>query len=320
MKQVISNISTSDFQFMNKVQTYSQVMSAHYSRYGSKTNREKDSTNIRDRLCGRLVVGRSIEWLIVEKNPFLKLSHLSAYRQYNYHFPWEGIITGFVRIHGKLCMIIVNETTGGIYIRETEKKHFSGLEIAMRKHLPCVYLVNRSGIFLPELSLLLTDYDRFGRIFYNQSRTSSANIPQASVAMGSCITGGASIFSMSYQIMTVKNPVTIFTGGPHLVKAATGEEVTTKVLKGTFVHTIILEVVVHLAENEIIPFQIYRNILNCISHYEKRPIRGVTEEEPAYNLYELGGPAPIDFSRQADNYEIIAGFVDGGKFEAFKQN
>ena len=322
MNQIKSKIDTSDSQFKDSVESYYQVISTYRSRMKSITNRDNDSSVIRHRSRGKLDARSRIELLIDEKTPFLELSVLAAYGQYENLFPSAGIITGIGKIHGKSCMIIANDATvkGGTYIKETVKKHLRGQEIAMKNHLPCVYLVDSGGIFLPEQSQIFPDRDGFGRIFFNQAQMSAAGIPQVSIVMGSCTAGGAYVPAMSDETIIVKNQGTIFIGGPPLVKAATGEEVTAEELGGAFVHAGISGVADHLAENEIDAIRICRNIFELVPQNEAQHFEVVSVEEPAYDPIELYGLAPTDLRKPVDIYEIIARIVDGSKFEAFKRN
>lgn len=322
MKQIKSNIDTSDGQFRNSVTSYSKLIDTYHIRMKSVINRDEDLAAVKHRMRGKLDARSRIELLIDEKTPFLELSVLAAYGQYENQFPSAGIITGIGKIHGKLCMIIANDATvkGGTYISETVKKHLRGQEIALKNQLPCVYLVDSGGIFLPEQARIFPDREGFGRIFYNQSQMSAAGIPQISVVMGSCTAGGAYVPAMSDETIIVKNQGTIFIGGPPLVKAATGEEVTAEELGGAFVHTKISGVADHLAENEIDALQICRSIFEMIPQNESQHFEKVTVEEPVYDPSELYGLAPADLRKQVDIYEIIARIVDGSKFEEFKQN
>lgn len=322
MKQIISNIDTSGNQFINSVETFAELMSAYHAVMKSVTIRDEDPSVVRHRSRGKLDARSRIELLIDERTPFLELSVLAANGQYNEQFPSAGIVTGIGRIHGKMSMIIANDATvkGGTYIKETVKKHLRGQEIALRNHLPCVYLVDSGGIFLPEQSQIFPDHDGFGKIFYNQAQMSAAGIPQISIVMGSCTAGGAYVPAMSDETIIVKNQGTIFIGGPPLVKAATGEEVTAEELGGAFVHTKISGVADHLAENEIDAIRICRNIFESVpepesQRYEHHPI-----EETLFDPVELYGLAPTDLRKPVAIYEIIARIVDGSKFEEFKQN
>ena len=284
--------------------------------------REEDLAVIRHNSRGKLDARSRIELLIDENTPFLELSALAAFGQYEDQFPSAGIVTGIGKIQGKLSMIIANDATvkGGTYIRETVKKHLRGQEIALQNHLPSVYMVDSGGIFLPEQARIFPDSDGFGRIFYNQSQMSATGIPQISIVMGSCTAGGAYVPAMSDETIIVKNQGTIFIGGPPLVKAATGEEVTAEELGGAFVHTGISGVADHLAENEIDAIHICRNIFESISQSDSQAFERHPIEEPIYDSKEIYGLAPVDLKKPVDILEIIARIVDGSKFEEFKRN
>jgi len=321
MKEIKSNTDIISNQYKERVESYTQLINTYHSRMKSVIDRDEDSSVVRHRMRGKLDARSRIELLIDEATPFLELSVLAAYGQYKNMFPSAGIITGIGKIHGKSCMIIANDATvkGGTYIKETVKKHLRGQEIALKNHLPCVYLVDSGGIFLPEQSRIFPDHDGFGRIFYNQSQMSAAGIPQVSIVMGSCTAGGAYVPAMSDETIIVKNQGTIFIGGPPLVKAATGEEITAEELGGAFVHTGISGVADHLAENEIDAIRICRNIFELIPQNESQKFESIPVEEPAYDFLELYGLAPADLRRPVDIYEIIARIIDGSKFEEFKK-
>lgn len=284
--------------------------------------REEDAAVKKHLSRGKLDARSRIDLLVDEKTPFLELSALAAYGQYENQFPAAGIITGIGQIHGKSTMIIANDATvkGGTYIKETVKKHLRGQEIALRNHLPCVYLVDSGGIFLPEQAQIFPDHDGFGRIFYNQAILSAEGIPQISIVMGSCTAGGAYVPAMSDETIIVKNQGTIFIGGPPLVKAATGEEVTAEELGGALVHTGISGVADHLAENEIDAIRICRNIFEMIPQNEAQTYERGPIEEPAFPVSEIYGFAPVDLRKPVEIYEIIARIVDGSKLEEFKKN
>jgi len=322
LKQIHSNIQRSDDQFKARVESFAEIMAIYHSRMNSVMRREEDLAFKRHSSRGKLDARSRIELLIDEKTPFLELSALAAFGQYGDQFPSAGIITGIGKIEGKLSMIIANDATvkGGTYIHETVKKHLRGQEIALKNHLPCVYLVDSGGIFLPEQARIFPDKDGFGRIFYNQSQMSAAGIPQISIVMGSCTAGGAYVPAMSDETIIVKNQGTIFIGGPPLVKAATGEEVTAEELGGAFVHTGISGVADHLAENEIDAIRICRNIFESIPQGDSQPFEKHPIEEPAYDPAELYGLAAIDLKKPVDVYDLIARIVDGSKFEEFKRD
>jgi 3-methylcrotonyl-CoA carboxylase beta subunit len=284
--------------------------------------REEDPAVKKHWSRGKLDARSRIDLLVDEKTPFLELSALAAYDQYENQFPAAGIVTGIGQIHGKSCMIIANDATvkGGTYIKETVKKHLRGQEIALRNHLPCVYLVDSGGIFLPEQAQIFPDHDGFGRIFYNQAILSAEGIPQISIVMGSCTAGGAYVPAMSDETIIVKKQGTIFIGGPPLVKAATGEEVTAEELGGALVHTGISGVADHLAENEMDAIRICRNIFEMIPQNEAQTYERGPIEEPAFPVSEIYGFAPVDLRKPVEIYGIIARMVDGSKLEEFKKN
>lgn len=269
---------------------------------------------------GKLLARERIERLIDPDTPFLELSQLAAWDQYDNQFPSAGIVTGIGVIHGKEVMIVANDATvkGGTYVRETIKKHIRAQEIAMENHLPCVYMVDSGGVFLPQQSEVFPDRDHFGRIFYNQARMSRMGIPQISIVMGSCTAGGAYVPAMSDETIIVKNQGTIFIGGPPLVKAATGEDVTAEELGGADVHTRISGVADHFAENDEHAIQICRNIFETIPARSKFKLDVSSPEDPAYDPKELYGIAPIDLRKPVDSREIIARIVDGSRFQEFK--
>ncbi len=322
LKQLTPNTTISRDQLMENIAAYTEVMNTYHLKINSIISRNKDLAVIRHRSRGKLDARSRIELLIDEYSPFLELSVLAAFGQYDNEFPSAGIITGIGKIHGKLCMIIANDATvkGGAYIRETVKKHLRGQEIALNNHLPCIYLVDSGGIFLPEQSKIFPDHDGFGRIFYNQAQMSAAGISQLSIVMGSCTAGGAYVPAMSDETIIVKNQGTIFIGGPPLVKAATGEVVTAEELGGAFVHTGISGVADHLAENEIDAIRICRNIFELIPGNEPQVYEQFQIEEPKVNPKDIYGFVPVDLKKPVEIYEIIARLTDGSKFEEFKQN
>jgi len=316
------NPNTTEDRFKEKVDAYLEVMNTFRARMNSVLSRDSDPAVIRHRSRGKMDARSRIELLIDENSPFMELSVLAAFGQYDGQFPSAGIVTGIGKIHGKMCMIVANDATvkGGTYVSETVKKHLRAQEIALLNHLPCIYLVDSGGIFLPEQANIFPDREGFGRIFYNQAHMSAEGIPQLSIVMGSCTAGGAYVPAMSDETIIVRNQGTIFIGGPPLVKAATGEEVTAEELGGAMVHTCISGVADHLAENEVDAIRICRNILELIPANESQPHELHTIEEPAYNPHDIYGFAPIDLRKPVDIYEIVARITDGSKFEEFKKN
>ena len=271
---------------------------------------------------GKLLVRDRINLLLDSNTPFLELSTLAAYGQYNDEFPSAGIVTGIGLIHGREVMVIANDATvkGGTYIEETIKKHLRAQEIAFKNNLACVYLVDSGGVFLPNQADVFPDRDDFGRIFYNQARLSAAGIPQVSVVMGSCTAGGAYVPAMSDETIIVKEQGTIFLGGPPLVKAATGETVTAEELGGAYVHTSISGVADHLAEDDRDALRICRNIFETIRIPERETLDREAINEPLYTISELRGILPVTNREPYDAREIIARLVDGSEFSEFKKN
>ena len=322
MKQLESNIDHTAAKFKEKIEAYKELMDIFHAEMDCVTRRDAEPSVIRHRSRGKFDVRQRIDLLVDEMTPFLELSTLAAFGQYDNYFPSAGIVTGIGKVSGKLCMVIANDATvkGGTYVSETLKKHLRAQEIALRNHLPCIYMVDSGGIFLPEQSRIFPDHDGFGRIFYNQAQMSAAGIPQISIVMGSCTAGGAYVPAMSDETIIVRNQGTVFIGGPPLVKAATGEEVTAEELGGAVVHTGISGVADHLAENEPHAIRICRNILELIPSSESQALEMASIEEPAYDAREIYGLAPLDFKKPVDILEIIARIVDGSKFEEFKQN
>lgn len=269
---------------------------------------------------GKLLARERINLLIDSNTPFLELSSLAAYDQYDNGFPSAGIVTGIGVIHGRETVIIANDATvkGGTYMRFTIKKHLRAQEIALHNNLPCVYMVDSGGAFLPEQDTVFPDRDHFGRFFFNQAQMSAKGISQIAIVMGSCTAGGAYVPAMSDETIIVKEQGTIFLGGPPLVKAATGEEVTAEELGGAEVHTSISGVADHFAENDTHAIQICRNIFENLEHKEKQQLDIISPEEPAYDPEELYGIAPIDLRKMVDPREIIMRMVDGSRFQEFK--
>jgi len=223
-------------------------------------------------------------------------------------------------IHNTECVIVANDATvkGGTYFPMTVKKHLRAQEIAMENGLPCIYLVDSGGAFLPLQAEVFPDRDHFGRIFYNQARMSAMNIPQISVVMGSCTAGGAYVPSMSDENVIVKDNGTIFLGGPPLVKAATGEVVDAQELGGAYTHCELSGVTDHFAEDDEHAIEITRSIVAHLNHKKKVQLRMQPIEEPAYDATELYGIIPADSRIQFDVREIIARVVDGSRFHEFK--
>ncbi len=269
---------------------------------------------------GKLLPRDRVEQLLDPGTPFLEIGQMAAHGMYGDEAPAAGMIAGVGRIQGLECLVIANDATvkGGTYYPMTVKKHLRAQEIALQNHLPCVYLVDSGGAFLPRQDEVFPDRDHFGRIFYNQAQMSAQGISQVAVVMGSCTAGGAYVPAMSDETIIVRNQGTIFLGGPPLVKAATGEVVTAEDLGGGDVHTRISGVADHLAENDAHALAIARRIVaNLNRQRPPQPPRG-TVEEPVYDPAEIYGIIPVDTRKPYDVREVIARVVDGSRFDEFK--
>ena len=269
---------------------------------------------------GKLLPRERIRLLLDPGSPFLEFSALAAHGMYNDAAPAAGLITGIGQVSGRQCVVVANDATvkGGTYFPMTVKKHLRAQEIAAENHLPCIYLVDSGGAFLPLQDEVFPDRDHFGRIFYNQARLSSENIPQIAVVMGSCTAGGAYVPAMSDETIIVREQGTIFLGGPPLVKAATGEEVDAESLGGADVHTRLSGVADHLAEDDRHALSIAREIVEHLNR-EKQWLPEIREpREPLFDAEELYGIVPQDTRHPYDVHEIIARLVDGSEFHEFK--
>lgn len=268
----------------------------------------------------KLLARERIDALVDPGSPFLELSSLAAYDMYDNDAPSAGMVTGIGVVHGSEVMIVANDATvkGGTYFPLTVKKHLRAQEIANENRLPCIYLVDSGGAFLPMQDDIFPDREHFGRIFYNQATMSAAGIPQIAVVMGSCTAGGAYVPAMSDETIIVQNQGTIFLGGPPLVKASIGEDVTAEELGGGEMHSTRSGVTDHLAENDEHALEICRNIIENLND-TRRPVCDVTTpEEPLYDPQELYGIIPPTPRQPYDVREVIARLVDGSRFHEFK--
>jgi len=304
--------------------TNAAAMKLHVERLREERKRtaagggEKAQARHKDQ--GKLFVRDRIGKLLDEGTPFLEFSPLAANGLYEGAAPAAGIVTGAGRISGVECVIVANDATvkGGTYLPMTVKKHLRAQEIALENNLPCVYLVDSGGAFLPLQDEVFPDRDHFGRIFYNQARMSAARIPQIAVVMGSCTAGGAYVPAMSDEAVIVKGTGTIFLGGPPLVKAATGEEVTAEELGGADVHTRVSGVADHFAANDEEALAIARSIVGNLNRTKRLPAGLAEPEAPLYPSEELYGVIPSDVRRPYDVREVICRLVDGSRFHEFK--
>ncbi len=269
---------------------------------------------------GKLLPRDRVDQLLDPGSPFLEIGQLAAWGMYDGDAPAAGMIAGIGRVHGTECMIIANDATvkGGTYYPMTVKKHLRAQEIAEQNQLPCVYLVDSGGAFLPKQDEVFPDREHFGRIFYNQANMSAQGIPQIAVVMGSCTAGGAYVPAMSDDTVIVKNQGTIFLGGPPLVKAATGEVVSAEDLGGGDVHTRLSGVADHLADNDTHALAIARRIVANLNRTRPTTVQLDAVEEPIYDPEEIYGIVPRDTRTPFDVREIIARVVDGSRFDEFK--
>jgi len=269
---------------------------------------------------GKRLVRDRIDQLVDPGAPFLEIGQLAAWDLYGGDAPAAGLVTGVGTIHGRQCMVIANDATvkGGTYYPLTVKKHLRAQEIAQENRLPCIYLVDSGGAYLPLQDEVFPDRDHFGRIFYNQAHMSALGIPQVAVVMGSCTAGGAYVPAMSDETIIVRNQGTIFLGGPPLVRAATGEIVSAEDLGGADVHTRISGVADHLARDDDDALQIARRIVANLNGPAPSTALPATIEEPIYDPEEIYGIVPVDKRQPYDVREIIARVVDGSRLDEFK--
>jgi len=270
---------------------------------------------------GKLLPRQRVEGLLDPGSAFLELSPLAASGLYDDQAPGAGLITGIGRVSGTECAILANDATvkGGTYFPVTVKKHLRMQEIAAENALPCIYLVDSGGAFLPMQDSVFPDRDHFGRIFYNQAKLSAAGIPQIAVVMGSCTAGGAYVPAMSDETIIVENQGTIFLGGPPLVRAATGEIVSAEDLGGGALHTRVSGVADHLAEDDRDALRLAREAVANINRTSTwAAVDPQVVEPPAYDIEELYGLIPRDLRQQYDVHEIIARLVDGSRLHEFK--
>ena len=321
MYRIESKIDTKSAEFQENKATMEQTVSLLKERVelikqgGPPKAREVHTSR------GKMLVRDRLKKLFDKNTPFLELSPLAAWEMYDNEAPAASMVTGIGVVHGREVLVVANDATvkGGTYFPMTIKKHIRAQEIAMENRLPCVYLVDSGGIFLPHQAGTFPDRDHFGRIFYNQARLSMLGIPQISIVMGSCTAGGAYVPAMSDETVIVKNQGTIFIGGPPLVKAATGEEVTDEQLGGADVHTRISGVSDHFALNDEHALEIARNIIENLDRPKRFELDVHEPEEPYYDPKELYGVIPKDLRKPYDIRELIARLVDGSRFHEFKE-
>ncbi len=321
MDRLQSHVETSSELFKRNRERMSALVDelGHRTAAAREGGGEKYLKRQRDQ--GKLTARDRIERLLDRQSPFLELSPLAAWDLYDNDAPGAGIVTGIGRVSGREVMIVANDATvkGGTYYPLTVKKHVRAQEIALQNRLPCVYLVDSGGAFLPLQADVFPDRDHFGRIFFNQARMSAESIAQVAVVMGSCTAGGAYVPAMSDETIIVRGTGTIFLGGPPLVKAATGEEVTAEELGGADVHTRLSGVADYLAEDDEHALHLARTIVGTLNTSKHLPADIARPEDPAYDPQEIYGIVNEDTRKPYEVREVIARLVDGSRFDEFKE-
>src|SRR5690606_35668380 len=320
MSQIVSQIHTNSAEYQANYRHNKLLAEQLAARQQQVAYERPDRVVQRQRKRGKLLVHERIEALLDHDSPFLELSPLAAWEMYDGEAPAAGIVTGIGRVAGQEVMIVANDPTvkGGTYFPETVKKHVRAQVIAEENRLPCIYLVDSGGAFLHLQADVFPDRDHFGRIFYNMARMSGKGIPQIAAVLGSCTAGGAYIPAMADETIIVEGNGTIFLGGPPLVKAATGEEVTAVELGGADVHTRISGVADHFAPDEATALQQVREITSQLNRRPRMAVAVQEPEPPLYDPEELYGVLPADPRVSYDVREVIARLVDGSELTEFK--
>ncbi|HLX55510.1 MAG TPA: carboxyl transferase domain-containing protein, partial [Ktedonobacteraceae bacterium] len=316
-----SRIDRSSPEFQENTNYFQQLLAQLNERIQQVQQGGGEEAIAKHRKRNKLLARERVQLLCDPDTPFLELSPLAAWDMYENDAPSAGIVTGIGVVEGQECVIVANDATvkGGTYYPMTVKKHLRAQEIAEQNHLPCIYLVDSGGAFLPLQADVFPDREHFGRIFYNQARMSSQRIPQIAAVMGSCTAGGAYVPAMSDESVIVRGNGTIFLGGPPLVKAATGEEVTAEELGGADVHSRKSGVTDHYALNDEHALAICRSIVSHLNRRRYIPWDVHEPEAPLYDAADLYGIVPSDSRKSYDVREIIARLVDGSRFHEFKE-
>jgi len=320
MDRLATKVNRSDSDFLSRQKHNQTLCETLSSRIGIVSEGGGQKYVDRHRNRGKWLPRERIEKIIDPGSAFLELSSLAAWDLYDKRAFSAGIITGIGLVHSKPCMFVANDATvkGGSYYPMTVKKHLRAQTIAHENHLPCIYLVDSGGAFLPMQDDVFPDVNHFGRIFRNQAKMSGDGIPQIAAVLGSCTAGGAYVPAMSDETVIVKGNGTIFLAGPPLVKAATGEEVTAEELGGAEVHTVHSGVADHFAEDEDQALRMVRNIVENLPDTSDRNLSKHTSEEPYHDPEDLLGIIPEDNRTSVDVREIISRIVDGSRFHEFK--
>lgn len=321
MKTLPSQLDTSSEKYQQNAKQYAALTEELHQRLETAARGGSEKSRQRHLDRGKLLPRDRVNQLLDEGSPFLEIAPLAAEGMYDGASPGAGVIAGIGMVHGRHVLVIANDATvkGGTYFPMTVKKHLRAQEIALENSLPCVYLVDSGGAFLPMQDEVFPDRDHFGRIFFNQANLSAKKIPQLAAVLGSCTAGGAYVPAMSDETVIVRNQGTIFLGGPPLVKAAIGEIVTAEELGGGDLHAKTSGVVDHLAENDEHALMIIRDIISTLPA-NPTPAWDIAEQvaEPLYSADELPGIVPVDVNAPYDVREVITRLVDGSEFHEFK--
>ncbi|MEE4637725.1 MAG: carboxyl transferase domain-containing protein [Wenzhouxiangella sp.] len=320
MARLSSQIDRKDAEFQQRLTHHRALAEALRAQLADKGLGGPERSRTKHTERGKLLPRERVRALLDPGSPFLEISPLAANGLYDDAAPGAGVIAGIGRVSSVECLVVANDATvkGGTYYPMTVKKHLRAQEIALENHLPCLYLVDSGGAFLPLQDEVFPDRDHFGRIFYNQARLSAKNIPQIAVVMGSCTAGGAYVPAMCDEAIIVKEQGTIFLGGPPLVKAATGEEVDAETLGGADTHTRLSGVADHFADNDLRALAIARELVGHLNRPRSAAPLLETIDEPAYPAEDLYGILPTDTRYPFEVREIIARLVDGSEFSEFK--
>lgn len=316
-----SSVDPSSEQFQATEQAQRELAQDLHARLEAAALGGPESSRTRHVERGKLLPRERVRRVLDEGSPFLEIGALAAHGIYDDAAPAAGLIAGIGVVRGRLVMVVCNDATvkGGTYFPMTVKKHLRAQEIALENRLPCLYLVDSGGAFLPQQDEVFPDRDHFGRIFFNQAQLSAAKIPQIACVMGSCTAGGAYVPAMSDETVIVRNQGTIFLGGPPLVKAAIGEVVTAEELGGGQLHAEVSGVVDHLAEDDDHALEIVRDIVDTLPPTPESAWAVAREyAEPAADPGRLYGAVPTDVNASYDVHEVIARLVDGSDFHEFK--
>jgi acetyl-CoA carboxylase carboxyltransferase component len=317
---IASQVDRSSETFVRRAERMQALVEELRASTARVANGGRDAAIARHRSRGKLLARERIDRLLDPGTAFLELNALAALGVYDDQAPGAGIVTGIGVIDGQECIVVANDATvkGGTYFPLTVKKHLRAQEVAGQNHLPCIYLVDSGGAFLPLQDEVFPDRDHFGRIFFNQARMSAQGIPQIAVVMGSCTAGGAYVPAMSDETVIVRGTGTIFIGGPPLVKAATGQDVSAEELGGADVHTRRSGVADHYASSDEHALAIARRIVANLHRRKEAPWEVAEPELPVVDPHDLYGLIPEDFRQNVDPRELVARIVDGSRFDEFK--